>query len=658
MAKLDSMKGTTNDIFEIGIGDSKSAIRNNNKIVEIKKADDGTFVPISIQGHTHVFKIESWKQDTDYIVGQPIMYNNQFYICSSSHKSNTLFDSTEWIKSSGSGSSSGVSMELWSNLKNYNVDDLVINDSCIYQCINANLNSLPTNINSDWRKISSPSFEKLLDGCDFTGKANQILVVNGDENGITSTNTLVGIVAGDSQKLGGKLPSEYQKKIYIQSTFPPLASTNDLLIYTGETPNPWYRWNGSGWILVDKYTPPQLKAIQLSDLSNTTYTGNAGKAMCVKTTEDGVEFVALAKQSDFTTHSTNMNNPHQTNLSKVLLAGNTATTNINMNGYKITNIPNPTSNLDVANKSYVDTVSSSGIFPKALCNYYSIKNPTGYNFDDGIRFLLPSTGCLGSFAGHDGQIATWVQSLNAGAGGFSFEVPSKGWEVFVSENKTRYYYDGTSWLIRESATTHNYLEGLQGGNPAEGEFYHLDKGSYENLFITNINTTDKIQEGTNHLFYSDSKVETKIANSVTNTETVNMTYDTSTKKISSVVNIDNATIKKNSSGIYADKDTAQWNANKIKNIDVDDSGLADNTVLGYVSGKLEFVYPSGGVNDTDLTSTTTTLSAKKIGDVLATKPSISDTSTNTTTTWSGDKITYLLFVVYFHYCLHTIYLYL
>lgn len=126
MAKLDSMKGTTNNTFEIGMGESKSAIRNNNKIVEIKKADDGTFVPISIQGHSHVFKIDSWKQDTDYIVGQPIMYNNQFYICGSSHKSSTLFDSTHWIKSSGSGSSSGVSMELWSSLKNYNVDDLVI----------------------------------------------------------------------------------------------------------------------------------------------------------------------------------------------------------------------------------------------------------------------------------------------------------------------------------------------------------------------------------------------------------------------------------------------------------------------------------------------------------------------------------------------------
>ena len=76
--------------------------------------------------------------------------------------------------------------------------------------------------------------------------------------------------------------------------------------------------------------------------------------------------------------------------------------------------------------------------------------------------------------GHIDEIAEYVDTDT-----WDFYVPSAGWCCTVLDEGQQYVYNEEQWNPLPTLDTHNDLSGLDGG--ASGEYYHLDKDTYDAL---------------------------------------------------------------------------------------------------------------------------------------------------------------------------------
>lgn len=124
----------------------------------------------------------------------------------------------------------------------------------------------------------------------------------------------------------------------------------------------------------------------------------------------------------------------------------------------------PASNLDIANKEYVDLVSQGLSWQEPVESFWdaSAGLPVGPALD--VRYI-----CLASGTGwtinriYQYNGATWDE-----------QIPEEAWALWVNLEDTDYVYNGAAWVKFAATLTHNNLSGLQGLSP----YNHLSDAEY------------------------------------------------------------------------------------------------------------------------------------------------------------------------------------
>jgi len=65
------------------------------------------------------------------------------------------------------------------------------------------------------------------------------------------------------------------------------------------------------------------------------------------------------------------------------------------------------------------------------------------NPDDGALYIINSPSPTGDWSGHGGQLAYWLDSVNA----WQFIAPNEGWRVYVTDEEADYNFNGASWVM-------------------------------------------------------------------------------------------------------------------------------------------------------------------------------------------------------------------
>lgn len=115
----------------------------------------------------------------------------------------------------------------------------------------------------------------------------------------------------------------------------------------------------------------------------------------------------------------------------------------------------PTLTSHLATKGYVDTVASNISWREPVIDK-DLTAPPG-SPSTGDRYIVAGAGgtATGDWTGHENDIAEW-----SGAA-WTFEDPSEGWSVFVTDEDLAYVYNGTMWVTFSAGTTdHGALTGL------------------------------------------------------------------------------------------------------------------------------------------------------------------------------------------------------
>ena len=129
--------------------------------------------------------IGNWSAGTSYPVGYFVVYENKLYQCINANN-DTMWNGEHW-QSIGS-SSSGTTINNWSALTDYVVGDLIINDTTLYQC-NTNHTSGETfdeNESANWTVLSGEKGVKGEDG--FSPTVTATIVSNGVDLTIVDKN--------------------------------------------------------------------------------------------------------------------------------------------------------------------------------------------------------------------------------------------------------------------------------------------------------------------------------------------------------------------------------------------------------------------------------------------------------------------------------------
>jgi len=139
---------------------------------------------------------------------------------------------------------------------------------------------------------------------------------------------------------------------------------------------------------------------------------------------------------------------------------------------RIGNVGAPTAPEDAATKGYVDTLVTTGITWASPVLGTAIGAPATSN--NGDRYIIGDAGAASATGCSVNQIAT------RSGGTWVCSTPSSGTTTHSQGDNQSYTWNGTAWVSTGTATTHNALPGVQGGNGID-EFYHLDYADYDAL---------------------------------------------------------------------------------------------------------------------------------------------------------------------------------
>jgi len=110
----------------------------------------------------------------------------------------------------------------------------------------------------------------------------------------------------------------------------------------------------------------------------------------------------------------------------------------------------PSTDNDVANKAYVDSVTQGLNWQEAVID--ELNDPPA-SPTEGDRYFIDDNP-TGDWSENPDEIAEWDGS------GWVFFAPSEGWAVFIEDIDLLKVYDGTGWIAFGSAIDHGNLAGL------------------------------------------------------------------------------------------------------------------------------------------------------------------------------------------------------
>ena len=160
--------------------------------------------------------IGNWSAGTSYPVGYFVIYDNKLYECISANN-DSEWNEEHW-NSIGSNNSTGTTINNWTSSADYSVDDLVINETTLYQCKveHTSGESFDETEAANWSALSGAKGDKGENGNDgFSPTVTATVVSNGvditivDKNG----NQQVGIRNGTDGANGADGKSAYQSAV-------------------------------------------------------------------------------------------------------------------------------------------------------------------------------------------------------------------------------------------------------------------------------------------------------------------------------------------------------------------------------------------------------------------------------------------------------------
>jgi hypothetical protein len=200
----------------------------------------------------------------------------------------------------------------------------------------------------------------------------------------------------------------------------------------------------------------------------------------------------LTDKEELEAHSLSTSNPHSTTLEQARTAGNTLAGDINMNSAgKVTNLQNPVSDGDAANKGWTNAQIQA--YMKGLDWQESVLDrwdPTGGlppGPSIGHRYISTATASGWTI----NYIYQWTGSV------WDPTVPNEGFCCRVEDENTIYIFDGSAWVQFAASLDHGALLGLgdddhaqylltNGGRTLTGD---LNMGTKN---ITNVGTVDGV----------------------------------------------------------------------------------------------------------------------------------------------------------------------
>lgn len=124
---------------------------------------------------------------------------------------------------------------------------------------------------------------------------------------------------------------------------------------------------------------------------------------------------------------------------------------VDMGGYRITNLATPAAASDAATKSYVDSFAAAMTWAAPVLDRDLSTPPASPT--TGARYIVKPTG-TGAWAGHDNQIAEWNGSA------WVFTTLTTGLCVYVSDEGLAVEWNGSAWVVISGQANHHTLAGL------------------------------------------------------------------------------------------------------------------------------------------------------------------------------------------------------
>lgn len=214
------------------------------------------------------------------------------------------------------------------------------------------------------------------------------------------------------------------------------------------------------------------------------------------------------------------------------------------------------------------------------------------------------------FVGHENSIAI------KGADGVIIYVSSvEGLKAYNKADKKDYKFDSTNWIEDKQVSAHNELTGVQGGNATEQ--YHLTQTEHDTLVAINptklVHTENTETIGGDKTFTNNVIINGDLTTKGTHTSVNSTDLEVQDNMITinkEALTHDGVTL--GTAGLEIDRGTAIEGNAKILFDEADDE---------FKVGLGTDLKPIGVLNDTDLTSVKSTLSAKTIVDTIDAKVS-------------------------------------
>ena len=300
----------------------------------------------------------------------------------------------------------------------------------------------------------------------------------------------------------------------------------NIAIYAWESDNTTPQWVPVGSASTTGGTTPGRFDLSSFSVTNLNDVSSAGSG----------QIITAAERTSFTNHVSNTSNPHTVTLEQARTAGANVSGNIGMSSNKITGLATPTDPNDAANKSYVDNVITNIDWKQSVLDVNLDAPPVSPAAGNRYLVSIGAAAATGDWATQDNSFAVYNGTT------WDFTLPELG-DVVVDEeaintDERAYIYNGTSWVrFTGGATTHNSLNGLQGGTT--DEYFHLTQAEHTAVGnLATVATTGSYNDLIDQPSIPGTEaIEDVIGAMVTgNTETgITVTYDDVNGKLNFVV---------------------------------------------------------------------------------------------------------------------------